>query len=686
MRAVRLSPIRVFSVTGLALFCTGLQAQSAAPEPSAALPTMVVTGTRTELLLSDSPVRTEVITREQIERSHAVDLKQVLEMVPGLSLSRLHGKAGYEVWMQGVDGNRVLVLIDGYPTARSTNNATDLTQLGVADIEQVEIVKGAVSALYGSNAIGGVINVITRRPDQPLDYSVSGALGSYGSQNIESDTAVGRADVQGRIALKGEHWDSQLSLDWRDAEGFMLERDDPTKWAREGGAGSRLNSRASVAWLPDALSRHEIETAWFEEDLTERSVINAGGKQTQHRKIERTERQTYAAGSDVAFADSALRWRYVFEDTRNETEQDALASAFVDQGRSADLGLHFLDVQADRTWRAGHITTLGLTVQHDDLAQEQWKQTAPGVFEYGNELADADSSRQQHDLFAQDNFFVGEQLNLLPGVRVTHSNGFGTELTPKLNGRYDLPAAEGDEHFLRFGVGRGYRSPSIKEMFYVFDHRQHGYMVYGNEALQPESSVSWQLGWGLVAAEGLLVDLNLFHNRLKNYIETGIDDAASTPELQIHRYINIGRAQTQGFEALGQFRLSDSWETSLGYTWLEAKDLILDTRLPKTSRHQFKSSLDWTPETRNFTLTLLAQWRSDQFYDPNNGYRTPGYSTFDLKLNVPEALNLGSASALSLFAGIDNLGNTQREFDPFLYDQRPEAGRYLYLGVRLHHL
>ena len=126
MRAVRLSPIRVFSVTGLALFCTGLQAQSAAPEPSAALPTMVVTGTRTELLLSDSPVRTDVITREQIARSHAVDLKQVLEMVPGLSLSRLHGKAGYEVWMQGVDGNRVLVLIDGYPTARSTNNATDL--------------------------------------------------------------------------------------------------------------------------------------------------------------------------------------------------------------------------------------------------------------------------------------------------------------------------------------------------------------------------------------------------------------------------------------------------------------------------------------------------------------------------------------------------------------------------------
>ena len=134
---------------------------------------VVVTATRTEKALVDVPVRTEVVTRDQIERSHAQDLKQALEAVPGLMLKRIHGKSGYSVWLQGMDSDRVLVLLNGEPVSASTGSSVDLTQISATEIERIEIIKGASSALYGSAAMGGVINVISRRKEKPVSLSLT---------------------------------------------------------------------------------------------------------------------------------------------------------------------------------------------------------------------------------------------------------------------------------------------------------------------------------------------------------------------------------------------------------------------------------------------------------------------------------------------------------------------------------
>jgi len=111
---------------------------------------VVITGTRTEKKLLEAPVRTEVVTREEIERTHARDLKEALEDVPGLLLRQTHGNQGQEVWMQGLDSARVLILLNGERLAAGSGSTIDLTQISAADIERIEIVKGATSALYGS--------------------------------------------------------------------------------------------------------------------------------------------------------------------------------------------------------------------------------------------------------------------------------------------------------------------------------------------------------------------------------------------------------------------------------------------------------------------------------------------------------------------------------------------------------
>jgi outer membrane receptor for ferrienterochelin and colicins len=119
-------------------------AQNACIESSCLSAIQVVSTTKTERSLADVPVRTEVVSAKQVERTHAKDLNEALKYVPGLQLRPIHGKSGYGIWLQGLDANRVLVLVDGHPVSASTGSAVDTTQVAVTDIERIEIIKGAV--------------------------------------------------------------------------------------------------------------------------------------------------------------------------------------------------------------------------------------------------------------------------------------------------------------------------------------------------------------------------------------------------------------------------------------------------------------------------------------------------------------------------------------------------------------
>ncbi len=163
---------------------------------------LVVTGTRTEETLFETPVRTEVVTSEELRRTHARNVREALASVPGVQLREVHGKSGYEVWMQGIQADRVLVLVDGLPMTATTGSAVDVSQLSILDVERIEVVKGAVSAQYGSAGIGGVVNVITRRIEPGWRGSATIDGGSYGEQNPSGrEWDLGR--YSGRASVEG---------------------------------------------------------------------------------------------------------------------------------------------------------------------------------------------------------------------------------------------------------------------------------------------------------------------------------------------------------------------------------------------------------------------------------------------------------------------------------------------------
>ena len=240
-----------------------VQAQElAAPQ----LKEVVITGTRTERDIDEAPVRTEVVSREEIERTHAGTLKQALENVPGLQLREVVGKSGYELSLQGLSADQVLVLIDGLPITASTSSTVDLSQYLLDDVERIEVVKGASSAQYGSSAMGGVVNVITRRQAAGFGGAASVSLGSYGNQN-DSGRSFSANNRHARFHLGGggETWRVSVSGDRLDDAGFGV---DPSAYPRQGDANLRQQAAVKGEWLPHRAGRAWLVAWWLSDEVS----------------------------------------------------------------------------------------------------------------------------------------------------------------------------------------------------------------------------------------------------------------------------------------------------------------------------------------------------------------------------------------------------------------------------------
>ncbi|RLU00154.1 TonB-dependent receptor plug domain-containing protein [Ketobacter sp.] len=638
---------------------------------------VVVTGTRTEQMMVDSPVRTEVIDRQDIERQHARNLQEALQVLPGALLNKIHGKTGYEVWLQGIDSNRVLVLIDGEPVSASTGSSVDLSQIGSVNIERIEVVKGATSALYGSNAMGGVINIITRQSDQPLSYALRGDLGSYGDQNINGDpSSHAQRSAAGYLAARHDLWYGNLNFDGVDSDGFQPY---PSSWDQLGPTSQKGTVRGKLGFTPSQGQDLFLAAELYDEDTEYRYTEPNPGNPDYRTKREQATRTTYRAGGTwqgQAFGELSIKlFSETFEDT---TEQDSAATAFLEQQREAELETNKLMSQWTLNLGHNHRLTSGLDYAEESLSQSRLKRSSATEVEIDSELAGQQPQRDNLELFLQDEIFIGERLRVLPGVRYQSDSDFGDHVTPKINGSYDLGALNSDHtNMLRVGIGQGYRVPNLKERYYLFDHSEHGYVVNGNPELQPESSDSVQLGWVYATPNLFQFEINFYYNKLTDLIETGLVEPASADNDWITQfaYVNVAEAETRGGEFSTRITPTANTRFNLAYTYLEAKDLTTGNDLGKRPRHQVKGGIDYNPWSP-LTLSLLGQWQSDAWYDLENQHKSPAWSRFDFKLNYQ------ITRQLKLYGGVDNLTDTQRDFTNS-FDLRPDEGRFMYLGLQL---
>ncbi|MEC5398545.1 TonB-dependent receptor plug domain-containing protein [Uliginosibacterium sp. H1] len=632
-----------------------------AAEPVQLAP-VVVTATRSEKTVEDTPIRTEVVSREEIERTNARTLRDALENVPGLQLREVHGKSGYEISLQGLTSDQVLVLIDGLPVAASTGSTVDVGQYLLSEVERVEVVKGASSAQYGSAAMGGVVNIITRRIRPGLAAAATVDIGSYGDQNVSGRAFdIGSKHAQASVEGGNEQLRARLSADALQSDGFST---DPDSWPRQGDAVERQQYGGRLTWLPRRGSEFWIDASAYREDDEQRYLYFAPPNYIPQRKTESIERNRYAGGGQWRF-DNGLRTEVKLLDERYDSNSQEFSNSFRTASRLSGQHINHAGLQVDLPAWYGQLWQFGA-----DYHRETLTQTINGR----SELDDTDAVRSSRELFAQNDYIINDTWELLLGLRWQDDSDFGTHLAPKLGLSMNLPAMGGWQGKLRASAGEGYRVPNLKERHYVFDHSSLGYMVMGNPELKPESSTSLQFGGSFRFRERLTVDLNLFQNRLKDLIQTDLDNYTVVNGIAVYSYRNVARARTRGVEAGARWQALDSLALNAAYTWTQAQDLDNGQDLTRRPRNMARLGLDWEA-TASTALTVRARYQSDELVSTATGARSPAWTTMDLALS--HALGQG----LSIFGGVNNLFDRQRDFTDG-NDFSPLVGRYVYIGAR----
>lgn len=668
--------------------------------------TIVVTADRSEKPLKDTITRTEVIRREEITNRGARNLSEILETRPGIEVRP--GIRGQEIRMLGLDPQYVLILVDGQRVTGRIDGSIDLTRFKAEEIERIEIIKGPSSALYGSDALGGVVNIITRKPSAP--YFAEGEF-QYGSGRKLHFGSGNETHVSATTGLSKERYSTIWTAGWHRSDGYDLtprserrkdaerivsrvpgvtEEDLPGIEDRTGAAFEDLNvsnrTTFDITDNWDILGR--VNYRFLDQNKTDlnppRTVLERSNE--THDII--ASAQTNYRFSDIASLHVAGSYSRFFD----RLELDQRDSDELDRRENQDDRVQEANIQFQ--YNAGrHILTAGI----DGLWEEY---ISPRISNGGY------GYRQRVAGYIQDEYRpFDEYLFFVPGVRYEHDSQFGSQTTPRLAMRYD----PSKNWRFRAGAGRGYRAPSFKDLYFAFQNPGVGYQVTGNENLKPEKSVGYNASVEYEPVSWMYFNLEGYYNSVTNLIELRRQPDANN-NLTTFRPVNVNRARTAGSEFSVTFLFWQDFQFMLGYNYNYTEDLSQNIPLEGRALHRGFYSVSYSPPL-GFGFTVRGNVNSKQSYyyekesvitlqpdlrveiDPlvinrailqNRQYgildtdpNAPHFATYEA--NPSHILNVRihyRTENLEFFAGADNvLDHYNLQFDPV----RP---RFYYAGIR----
>lgn len=665
--------------------------------PKVELETIVVTATRSKRALSDAPVTVQVLSRQKLDDNQAHSLKDALALLPNVYLREVHGKTGYEVSMQGFSGDQVLVLIDGLPITASTGSTVNLNQYMTMDIEQIEIVQGAASAQFGSSAMGGVINIITK-PISTTRAHFTTEVATNGKQNpsgnsIAANKRYVEASIEGALD-KGNRIHARLSGSYLDNAGLSVDNEG---WPRLKDASEQSQVSARLTYSPDGAnnsgagaeakdkqlfshSEYWLEASHYKEDDVSRFNYYVAPRNLAQQRNEDITKQRFSIGArtDISPTDPdgvrsktyKLSAQALYEDYQslsNTKTQQTLTST-----RDADISTALAQAQLDfPAWAISddniHLLEVGGQVQQDKLSQTNNKI---------NELTQDQVSRDVGEIYLQDDWLVGNNWEILSGIRYQNDEDFGDHLAPKVALKYNHLDSHGRDHILRASIGGGYRVPNLKERYYVFDHSNLGYKVMGNPELQPETSTSYQVGYQGQLSPTLNLSINGFYNDIEDLIQTDKDNASFEANIAIYKFKNVNSAKTYGGDIGVDWQLDKRTKLNASYAYISTNNKLTDTELTYKPNHKAMLALDYRINNKLQLIPRLS-YESKQLISTSDQSYSPSWWTLDTKLNYD------ANAHLSLYGAINNIFDVQRDIrDPS--DYRPLDNREWLLGASYH--
>ena len=629
----------------LIALAAALLAQGAAiGAPETQMPTLTVTATLAEQEARTAPASVTVIDAEEIASRHATDLLDAVRGAAGLALSPRQVGGRKTLALRGLEGKHTLTLIDGRRISASDDvighSDYQYGWLPLSAVERIEVIRGPMSALYGSEALGGVINVITRTPSERWHASLA-ALGMQATQGREGGrSGQASAWLAGPLA-KG--FGLRASVEAVHADDVA--RPDDRRFTEIEGRRAR-NANAVLEWRPAQGQRIEAGITAIDEQRWYDDVVRGSAYRNDY-DIDRS--QTHLAWSGrFATTQAALR-AYRSEIDITNTRTNGVAPTRPQHMQDDVLDGHVAFKLAD------HRVTLGGELREETL--------------HNAGLVGGQDDATHRAFFVQDEWALAPSFVLTAGLRADRHEYFGAKTSP----RAYLVWEASPQWVIKGGFGSAFKAPTLKQIspHYVGAEGPHTFM--GNADIRPESSRSFEL-----AADGRVGAWTLRSALYQTEIEDLITYRLLRQEgmRRVYLYDNVDRARIRGAELGASWLAASGLTLSLDLALLDTMDKTSGKALTDRPETSANARADW--RAGPWSARLDAQYTGRQ--TATGGAALPAYTLFNA--SVGHDLKLDAGYRLRLRAGVDNLGNVrlaQKSAD-FGYAERP---RRLYVQARL---
>lgn len=615
-------------------------------------PDVVVTATRTQEEVKAVPQTVEVITKEDIEQLGATDVYSALRLAANVDVTSA-GMAGHNVMIRGMSTNHTLILIDGKRFAGEDTSATQnvyaLGRFSLSNIERIEIVRGSASAQYGSDALGGVINIITKKSKEP---SVMVGL-STGSEAINNYYHIDFG--------KQGNFSSTFDMRFSDVRKNMQAGDEGSNYY-----GPIQDFNFAGTWDLGNDKEIDLTLGYYNEhtkaDYADK-YTSTGVFQTSKDKKEWYDyrRYDYSLGYSGKTDNSDYMIRtfysrldkennlYNYRDNFPEQMENILGSMYpkYDWDKST-YTLWGIEGKNTIQLNDNHLLTFGGEYRQNKVEGTRLSDGGDNVHQVSQSGNGIVSNKYYSDKeintwagYIQDEWQVNDKLLVIPSVRYDHDSSFGGEVTPKIGATYFIS----DNSRIKANWGKGFKAPTISEL-YMAMHRAMGGQtvnVYGNPDLKPEKSTSWDISFE-AEKDNNFGKLTYFNNDVKNLITTKQIGSSYYDQ----RYINVDEAEIDGVEMEIGRNLDDKWTIKATSNWLDATDKVNGDRLDNRARNMTTLQLlyddhdDW-----GYSAILWQQWANKYHYDDNDY----NFTTTNFVLNK----KFGEGNRV--YAGVDNIFN-----------------------------
>ncbi|WP_333891693.1 catecholate siderophore receptor CirA [Atlantibacter subterraneus] len=619
--------------------------------------TMVVTASSTEQNLKDAPASISVITQQDLQRKPVQNLKEVLKEVPGVQLTN-EGDNRQGVSIRGLSSSYTLILVDGKRVnsrnAVFRHNDFDLNWIPVDAIERIEVVRGPMSSLYGSDALGGVVNIITRK------------VGKSWHGSVTADTTIqehrDRGDTyNGQFFTSGPLIDDVLGVK---VYGSLAKREKDDQQPTSTGETPRIegftsrDANVEFNWTPN--ENHDIDFAY--------------GRDRQDRDSDslakdRLERETYAIGHNGRWdlGNSELR----FYGEKLDNKDPASTGTITSESNTLD-GKYVLPIGA-----INQLVTFGGEYRHDKLKD-------PVNLTGGNS---SETSANQYALFLEDEWRIIDPLALTAGLRMDDHETYGDHWSPRAYLVYNAT----DTLTVKGGWSTAFKAPSLLQLSpdWTTGSCRGACEIVGSPDLKPETSESYELGLYYAGEEGWLEGVTASVTTFQNDIDDMINiDRTQSRTLApsysnfvgfnsdgepIFRYYNVNKARIRGVETELKVPFNDQWKLTLNYTYNDGRDLSGGGNKPLSSLpfHTANGTVDWTP-LEDWSFYVSGNYTGEQRATTAATTATGGYVIWNAGAAWQATKNV------KLRTGVMNLGDKDLSREDYSYN---EDGRRYFVAM-----